>query len=75
MYYTKSIRAVTILHISTSLPCRREGCLACELGFLFRMLEDAKGVNCHASNFLRVFKTIPQGEKKITKNTHTQSNI
>ena len=34
----------------------------CESGFLFRMLEDAKGVNCQASNFSRTFSATPQAE-------------
>ncbi|KAL9932023.1 hypothetical protein V8E36_009084 [Tilletia maclaganii] len=36
-------------------PCPEEGCLLCEAGFLFRMLEDTQGSNCQATNFLRAF--------------------
>jgi PAB-dependent poly(A)-specific ribonuclease subunit 2 len=34
----------------------------CELGFLFRMLEDAKGINCQATNFYKAFGNIPEGK-------------
>ena len=37
--------------------------MLCESGFLFRMLEDAKGINCQASNFSRAFSATPQGKK------------
>jgi len=37
--------------------------LLCEAGFLFRMLEDAKGSNCQASNFSRAFSATPQGKR------------
>ncbi|KAJ3339561.1 poly(A)-specific ribonuclease [Entophlyctis luteolus] len=40
--------------------CTKQNCLLCELGFLFRMLEDAKGANCHATNFLHAFGKLPQ---------------
>lgn len=33
--------------------CQRDNCLLCQAGFLFRMLEDAHGANCQATNFLR----------------------
>lgn len=44
------------------VDCKKEHCLLCESGFLFRMLEDAKGVNCQASNFSRAFSATPQAE-------------
>lgn len=40
----------------------REFCLCCELGFLFKMLEDAKGLNCQASNFLRALTHTSEGK-------------
>ncbi|KAG8714993.1 poly(A)-specific ribonuclease [Ceratobasidium sp. 423] len=55
LHYVHSARRVAQSHITT--PCQTEHCLLCEFGFLTRMLEDAKGVNCQASNFC---KTIPK---------------
>ncbi|KAH8925754.1 hypothetical protein BT69DRAFT_1239751 [Atractiella rhizophila] len=46
-------RQVAASHIAES--CAKNGCLLCELGFLFKMLRDAKGQNCQASNFCRAF--------------------
>jgi PAB-dependent poly(A)-specific ribonuclease subunit 2 len=58
LHYTTPIRAVAKAHIC--VDCTKEHCLLCEAGFLFRMLEDAKGVNCQASNFSRAFSATPQ---------------
>ncbi|KEP53440.1 PAB-dependent poly(A)-specific ribonuclease subunit PAN2 [Rhizoctonia solani 123E] len=55
LHHVHSVRRVAQSHITT--PCQTEHCLLCEFGFLTRMLEDAKGVNCQASNFC---KTIPK---------------
>lgn len=55
LHYVHPIRRVAQSHITT--PCQTEHCLLCEFGFLTRMLEDARGVNCQASNFC---KTIPK---------------
>jgi PAB-dependent poly(A)-specific ribonuclease subunit 2 len=54
MHYVLPLRRVAKSHITTQ--CSREYCLLCELGFVMRMLEDAKGINCQATNFC---KTIP----------------
>lgn len=47
------IRNVAIQHAATS--CVAAGCLLCEFGFLFDMLEKAAGQNCQATNLLRTF--------------------
>ncbi|KAL2392816.1 PAN2-PAN3 deadenylation complex catalytic subunit pan2 [Exophiala dermatitidis] len=47
------IRNVAIQHAATS--CVAGNCLLCEFGFLFDMLEKAKGQNCQATNLLRAF--------------------
>lgn len=59
LHFTLPLRKIAISHIA--MDCPKENCLCCELGFLFRMLEDANGQNCQATNFLRAFRTIPQG--------------
>ncbi|KAJ3080721.1 poly(A)-specific ribonuclease [Quaeritorhiza haematococci] len=58
LHCTRPLREVCKHHITRA--CGKEFCLACELGFLFRMLEDSKGLNCQASNFLRAFGNVPQ---------------
>ena len=60
LHYTTPIRTVAKGHIC--VDCKKEYCLLCEAGFLFRMLEDAKGINCQASNFSRAFSATPQGQ-------------
>lgn len=59
LFHSRPMREICKGHMR--LNCLKEYCLACELGFLFRMLEDARGLNCQATNFLRAFRTIPQG--------------
>ncbi|KAI7904509.1 ubiquitin carboxyl-terminal hydrolase-domain-containing protein [Cokeromyces recurvatus] len=58
LYFIIPLRKIAKSHIKISCP--KDNCLLCELGFLFRMLEDSKGQNCQATNFLRAFSTIPQ---------------
>ncbi|KAL1960354.1 hypothetical protein VTO42DRAFT_8314 [Malbranchea cinnamomea] len=47
------IRNLAIHHVATN--CIYENCLLCEMGFLFDMLEKAKGQNCQATNLLKTF--------------------
>lgn len=60
LHYTGPIRTLAESH--TFAACLKENCLLCEAGFLFRMLGDAKGMNCQATNFSRAFSASPQGQ-------------
>ncbi|QSL66214.1 hypothetical protein MERGE_000589 [Pneumocystis wakefieldiae] len=57
-YFIHSIRQLAIAHSISS--CIKEDCLLCEMGFLFKMLFDANGQNCQATNFLHVLSTSSQ---------------
>lgn len=59
MHYVYPIRRLAKSHIT--LNCPREHCLLCEFGFVVRMLEDAKGINCQASNFCKTVGVLAQG--------------
>ena len=69
-HYTLPLRSVAKAHIC--IDCLKDNCLLCEAGFLFRMLEDAKGTNCQASNFSRAFSATPQGEGFLLGVTNSQ---
>ncbi|KAG8787432.1 poly(A)-specific ribonuclease [Serendipita sp. 397] len=56
MHYVMPLRRIAKSHIT--MACSREYCLLCELGFVMRMLEDAKGINCQATNFCRAISNI-----------------
>lgn len=60
MHYTLPIRRLAKSHITTDCP--HEHCLLCELGFVARMLEDARGTNCQASNFCKTVGVLAQSE-------------
>lgn len=63
MHHSLPIRQVAKSHIITNCP--REHCLLCELGFVVRMLEDAKGINCQSSNFCKTIGVLAQGTQLI----------
>ena len=60
MHYSMPIRRLAKSHITTDCP--REHCLLCELGFVTRMLEDARGTNCQSSNFCKTVGVLAQSE-------------
>lgn len=64
MHYVSPIRRLAKAHIL--IDCPREHCLFCELGFVFRMLEDAQGTNCQASNFCKTVGVLAQGFPNLT---------
>jgi hypothetical protein len=55
LFHSAPLRAHLLNHL-----CKTEFCLACELGFLFHMLEQRNVPVCQASNFLRALRQIPQ---------------
>ncbi|RDB20983.1 PAB-dependent poly(A)-specific ribonuclease subunit PAN2 [Hypsizygus marmoreus] len=63
MHHTLPIRILAKSHISTN--CLREHCLLCEIGFVARMLEDAKGINCQSSNFCKTVGVLAQASNAI----------
>jgi len=73
LFFTPLLRTLAKAHIGQACP--RENCLTCELGFLFRMLEDANGQNCQARNFLRAFSTIPQGNDRFSNSMFPEVSI
>ncbi|KAG6850532.1 hypothetical protein H0H93_012148 [Arthromyces matolae] len=63
MHYCLPIRILAKSHITTNCP--REHCLLCELGFVVRMLEDARGTNCQSSNFCKAVGVLAQASNSI----------
>ncbi|OSC96358.1 hypothetical protein PYCCODRAFT_1481973 [Trametes coccinea BRFM310] len=63
MHYTVPIRRLAKSHIT--IDCPHEHCLLCELGFVARMLEDARGTNCQASNFCKTVGVLAQMHNAI----------
>lgn len=63
MHYIHPIRRLAKSHITTSCP--REHCLLCELGFVVRMLEDARGTNCQSTNFCKTVNVLAHCTSKL----------
>ncbi|KAI0293442.1 PAB-dependent poly-A-specific ribonuclease subunit PAN2 [Russula brevipes] len=63
LHYCHPIRRIAKSHITTRCP--NEHCLLCELGFVSRMLEDAKGTNCQSSNFCKTVGVLAQAVNAI----------
>ena len=72
LFFTVPLREYCKLHIRAS--CIAEPCFACELAFLFRMLEDSRGSNCQASNFLKAFRSTSQVSALGLVDPETQPN-
>ncbi|KAG0150617.1 hypothetical protein CROQUDRAFT_38040 [Cronartium quercuum f. sp. fusiforme G11] len=58
LYHTPAVKSLAQSHIT--LNCIPPSCLLCELGFLFRSMESAAGVNCAPTNFSRAFTSNPR---------------
>lgn len=58
LFHTSPLRRIAESHATQ--PCPTGNCILCELGFLFKMLASARGVNCQATNFLRAFAANPR---------------
>ena len=46
--------------------CASENCVSCELGNLFRMMDIARGRNCHTANLIRVLHRVTKESGKFT---------
>lgn len=58
LYFIPVLRNHFVYHL-----CERENCLSCELGFLFHMLDNAKGATAEPRNFLRALRTNAEGNE------------
>lgn len=64
LYHLDPLKKLAEIHTMSggNSRCETQDCLLCEAGFLFKMLEDAAGANCQATNFLRAFAKSHRGE-------------
>ncbi|PSK54749.1 hypothetical protein B9Z65_3838 [Elsinoe australis] len=66
------VRNLVLHHTATA--CLYDNCLLCEMGFLTDMLEKAAGMNCQASNFLKVYSSLPDAATLGLLEEHTHNN-
>lgn len=58
LYFTPPLRHAMLKH-----TCNREECIACELGFLFHMIDlGGPGMACEAGNFTKAFSKMANAE-------------
>lgn len=75
--FTPLIRNLALHHAASN--CTSEGCLLCEMGFLFDMLEKADGLSCQATNLLKAFSSLPEPARlgvleEIAPQNHSPQN-
>jgi PAB-dependent poly(A)-specific ribonuclease subunit 2 len=63
--FSRPVRKIAEAHTCDSCP--KVDCLLCEAGFLFRMLKDAHGTNCQATNFSRAFSASAKGRTPLLR--------
>ncbi|KAJ2161964.1 poly(A)-specific ribonuclease [Coemansia sp. RSA 552] len=58
LFFVPEFRSLMLAHCASSCP--EPGCLSCQMGLLFRMLETAQGASCHATQLLHVLAARPE---------------
>ena len=66
-----AIRNLALHHTATA--CMVDSCLLCELGYLTDMLDKAGGMNCQASNFLKLYGSLPDAMTLGLTDEHLQT--